>query len=60
MLEIGTAILRKLLFMALVWGFFRITDITYFKAFDTDKEMKGNAIAIAIMYAGFFVALAIA
>ncbi len=61
MLEmIGTAILRKVIFMVLIWVFFRMTDITYFKAFNTDEEMKGNAIAISILYAGFFIALAIA
>lgn len=55
-----TAIARKILFMGLLFGAYRVIDIFYFKAFDTDVELKGNPNAIAIMLGLFAIALAFA
>lgn len=57
---IGTAILRKVVFMALLFGGYKVIDNYYFKAFDTDIIIKENPIAISILLGLFFVSLALA
>lgn len=54
------AILRKVIFMGLVFGWFKVVDNYYLKSFDTDVEIGKNPIAIAIVVGLFFVALALA
>lgn len=55
-----TAILRKIIFMALLFGGYKIIDNYYFRAFDTDEIIKENPVAISILLGLFFVALALA
>jgi hypothetical protein len=57
---IGTAILRKVVFMALLFGGYKVIDNYYFKAFDTDQVIKEHPVAIAILLGMFFIALALA
>jgi hypothetical protein len=57
---IATAIVRKIVFMALLFGGYKIIDNYYLKSFDTDVEIGKNPIAIAIVVGLFFVALALA
>lgn len=54
------AIARKVIFMGLLFGAFRLIDIFYFKAFDTDEVIKNDPKAIALIIAGIAVALAFA
>jgi hypothetical protein len=54
------AILRKLIFMGMLFGVFRLIDIFYLKAFDTDEVIKDDPKAIAIIIAGIALALAFA
>ncbi len=61
MLEmIGTAIARKIIFMALLFGAYKVIDNYYFRAFDTDELIKENSIAVAILLGMFFISLALA
>lgn len=55
-----TAIARKILFMALLFGAYKVIDNYYFKAFDTDVVIKENPIAISILLGLFAIALAFA
>jgi len=55
-----TAIARKVIFMALLFGAYKFIDNFYFKAFDTDVVIKENPIAISILLGLFAVALAFA
>ena len=57
---IVTAIARKIIFMALLFGAYKAIDNFYLKSFDTDVEIGKNPIAIAIVVGLFFVALAFA
>jgi len=57
---IATAILRKVVFMALLFGGYKFIDNFYFKAFDTDEAIKEHPVAIAILLGMFFIALALA
>lgn len=54
------AMARKALFFGLISLSFLCWDKGYFRAFDTDKEIKNDPRAIAILYAGLFIALALA
>ena len=58
--DIIIAILRKIVFVALLWGCFKVIDNFYFKAFDTDEVIKENPIAVSILLGMFFIALALA
>jgi len=58
--DIIIAILRKVIFMALLFGGYKIIDNRYFKAFDTDEVIKENPIAVSILLGMFFIALALA
>jgi hypothetical protein len=61
MLEtILTSVFRKILFMALLFGAYKVIDNYYFKAFDTDVVIKENPIAISILLGLFAIALAFA
>jgi hypothetical protein len=53
------AMARKVIFAGVAFVLFKLADNFYFKAFDTDAELKGSPNAIAILYAGFFIALAL-
>jgi hypothetical protein len=55
-----TAIGRKVLFMFLVFGAWKLVDNFYFKAFDTDEVIKENPIAVAILLGLFILSLAFA
>lgn len=55
-----TAVARKVIFMALLFGAYRFIDVFYFKAFDTDVVIKENPIAISILLGAFTLALAFA
>ncbi len=55
-----TAILRKVIFMAILFAGFKIIDNYYFRAFDTDEIIKENPIAVSVLVGLFFIALAIA
>jgi len=55
-----TAIGRKIIFMALLFGAYKVIDNYYFRAFDTDEVLKENPIAISILLGLFAVALAFA
>lgn len=55
-----TAILRKIIFMALLFGAYKVIDNWYFKAFDTDEVLKENPIAISILLGLFALSLAFA
>lgn len=55
-----TAIVRKIVFMALLFGAYKVIDNYYFKAFDTDEVIKGNPIAVSILLGLFAIALAFA
>lgn len=57
---IVTAIARKILFMALLFGAYKVIDNYYFKAFDTDEIIKENPIAIAILLGLFAISLSLA
>lgn len=54
------AILRKVIFMALLFGAYKAIDKWYFRAFDTDVEIGKNPISIAILLGLFALALAFA
>jgi hypothetical protein len=54
------AILRKVIFMALLFGAYKAIDNYYFKSFDTDVVIKENPIAISILLGLFAVSLAFA
>jgi hypothetical protein len=56
---IGIAILRKILIMTIVTAGWYFLDKKYYKAFNTDKELKGNPNAIAIMYGLWAIAFAL-
>lgn len=61
MLELlGTAILRKVIFMGLLYLGYRLIDAYYFKAFDTDEVIKNDPTAISIILGLFALALAFA
>lgn len=55
-----TAMLRKVIFMGLLFGAWRFVDIFYFRAFDTDVVLKENPIAISILLGLMFLSLALA
>lgn len=55
-----TAIGRKVIFMLLLYGAYRLIDKYYFKAFDTDELIKENPIAVAILLGLFTISLALA
>ena len=57
---IASAIFRKIVFMILIASFFKFADNYYFKAFDTDEELKGHPNAIAILLGLVTIALALA
>lgn len=59
-MDILLAILRKVIFIALFFGAYRIIDVKYFRAFDTDEIIKDNPIAVAILLGMFCIALALA
>lgn len=59
-MDILLAILRKVIFMILFFVGYRIIDVKYFRAFDTDEIIKDNPIAIAILLGLFALALALA
>lgn len=54
------AMARKILFMGLMFGAFRLIDIFYFKAFNTDEVIKNDPKAVALIVAGTVIALAFA
>ncbi len=54
------AILRKVIFMALLFGAYKAIDNFYFKSFDTDVVIKENPIAVSILLGLFAIALAFA
>jgi vacuolar-type H+-ATPase subunit I/STV1 len=54
------AIVRKVIFLALLFAVYKIIDNFYFKAFDTDVVIKENPIAISILLGLFALALAFA
>ena len=53
------AMARKVIFAALMFCLFKLADNYYFKAFDTDEELKGNPNAIALLLGLFTIALAL-
>lgn len=53
------AMLRKVIFALILFALFKLADNYYFKAFDTDEELKGNPNAIAILLGLFSIALAV-
>jgi hypothetical protein len=55
-----TAIARKIVFMIILFAGWRFIDYFYFKAFDTDEVIKNDPVAVAIILAGFILALAFA
>ena len=55
-----TAIARKVIFMAILFGGFKFIDNFYFKAFDTDEVIKNDPLAVAIIVGAFVLALAFA
>lgn len=59
-MDILLAILRKVIFIALVFGAWRIFDVYYCKAFDTDEVLKDDAKAIAILLGLLAIAIALA
>jgi len=54
------AMLRKVIFAVLISVVFLCWDKGYFRAFNTDVEIGKDPKAIAILYAGLFIALAFA
>lgn len=59
-MDILLAILRKVIFMILFFVGYRIIDVIYFRAFDTDEIIKDNPLAVAILLGMFCIALALA
>jgi hypothetical protein len=57
---LAVAVARKIVWMALLFGGYKIIDNFYFKSFDTDEVVKENPIAVAILLGMFFIALALA
>jgi len=55
-----TSIVRKVVFMVILFGGYEIIDNFYFKAFDTDEIIKENPIAISLLLGLIFIALALA
>ena len=55
-----TAMLRKIIFMALLYGGYKVIDNFYFQAFDTDEVIKDDPKAIAVLLGLFAIALALA
>lgn len=53
------AMLRKAIFAGLAFGLFKLADNLYFKAFNTDEAIRDDPKAIAVIVAGFFIALAL-
>ena len=55
-----TALVRKVLFLTLIFGAFKFADNYYFKAFDTDEAIKNDPQAIAILLGAVIIGLAFA
>ena len=55
-----TSIVRKVVFMVILFGGYEIIDNFYFTAFDTDEIIKENPIAISLLLGLIFIALALA
>lgn len=54
------AIIRKVIFMGILFGTYKLIDNYYLKAFNTDEAIKESPLAISIIVAGIVIALAFA